>query len=179
VTLGRDNRDNIYYPTRGAFHRLQLNRSEGQSFPSYTELRADLRQYLPTPWKHVLALRAFGRRVSREVPFEDRLYWGGVETIRGYGYASLEGEEGYLLSLEYRLPFFLMPLSANGQVIGVGLHAFTDAGDAWYDGAQGNEALIGWGLGLHLSISTQQFRFEIARTKEGDNAFQFADHFNF
>jgi outer membrane protein assembly factor BamA len=177
--LGWDNRDIPYYPTRGGYHRVRVRRVEGSGFASYTELAADLRQFVPLPWRHVLALRAYGRRVDRPVPLEDRLYWGGPETIRGYDYAVHEGDEGYLLSCEYRWPLFLMPISANGRVIGFGLHLFGDAGADWEDGASSGDALVSWGAGVHLNLSTLQLRFEFARTEDGDTVFQFADTFNF
>jgi outer membrane protein assembly factor BamA len=179
ATLGLDTRDNSYYATRGGFHRLQLRQVEGRGFAGYGEWSADLRQFLPVPWGHILALHAWGRVVNNPVPFEDRSYWGGPETLRGYDYASLEGEDGYLLSLEYRWPLFLMPISHSGRVIGIGLHLFADAGDTWYDGDEPGAARVGWGGGVHLNISSRQFRFEVARTEEGDTAFQFADAFNF
>ena len=97
----------------------------------------------------------------------------------GYRYATLEGEEGYLLSCEYRWPLFLMPISGDGRVIGIGLHAFADRGDAWFDGADPGDGHFSWGGGAHVNISAQQFRFEIARTEEGESVFQFEDSFNF
>jgi outer membrane protein assembly factor BamA len=177
--LSWDSRDILYYPTRGAFHTLGLRRVRGRGFDSYTEGIADLRQFFPLPWKHILALRAWGRLVDSPLPFEDRLYWGGPESIRGYDYASLEGEEGYLLTAEYRWPMFLMPISPNGRVIGIGVHLFTDTGDAWYEGDDPGDVRWSWGGGVHLNVSTLQFRFEVARTEEGDTVFQFEDTFNF
>ncbi len=179
--LGWDTRDMPYYPTRGAWHRVIYRRHERESgsFLSFDEVLIDLREYVPLPWEHVLALHAYSRYVNRHVPFEDRLYWGGPETIRGYPYARIEGERGYLLSVEYRWPLFLMPISAKGDVIGIGLHVFSDLGDAWYVGNDPGLARLGWGGGVHLNVWNLQFRFEYARTRDGRGAFQFADHFNF
>lgn len=178
-TLGFDSRDLEYYPTRGAFHRVTVQRVTGRGFLDYTETITDLRQFVPLPWKHVLGLRVWSRWVDNPVPVEDRLYWGGPSTIRGISYASLEGEEGYLLTAEYRWPLFLMPISPDGRVIGVGVHVFWDAGDAWYDGGSSRPARESWGVGAHINLATQSFRFEMARTKDGENVFQFEDSFNF
>ncbi len=179
IALGWENRDNIYYPVRGGYYRLGVSFVEGVGFPSYTEWSADLRQFLSLPWKHVVGMRAYGRAVSRPVPPEDRLYWGGEPTIRGYGYALFEGEEGYLLTLEYRAPLFLMPLSPDGQVFGIGLHLFGDGGDTWYEGATSGDTRWSWGAGAHLLVATLQLRFEVARTEDGRTTFQFFDVFNF
>ena len=48
---------------------------------------------------------------------DNMLYFGGPETIRGYPYASREGDNGYLLSAEYRMPLFLMPISPQGEIV--------------------------------------------------------------
>ncbi|MFH1843185.1 MAG: BamA/TamA family outer membrane protein [bacterium] len=177
--LGWDSRNIPYYPERGGFHHLRWRRCTGNGFDSFTEWSLDLRQFVPMTWGHILALRAYGRQVDRPVPLEDRLYWGGPESIRGYPYAIHEGDEGYLLSAEYRWPLFLMPISASGQVVGFGLHFFCDAGDSWLDGEESTQRLLSWGGGVHLNIATLQLRFEIASTEDGDTVFQFEDTFNF
>ena len=38
---------------------------------------------------------------------------------------------------------------------------------------------MSWGGGAYINLSSQNFRFEIARNRDGQNAFQFEDHFNF
>lgn len=179
AAIGLDSRDSSSYPTSGGYHRVTGQRIESDDFDSYSMLTADLRQFIGTPWDHVLALRAWGRLTDGFVPPEDLLYWGGPDNLRGYRYASVEGEEGYLLSCEYRLPLFLMTISGDGRVIGLGLHAFADLGDNWYNGEPEGEGYFSWGGGAHINISSQQFRFELARTEDGVNVFQFQDHFNF
>lgn len=178
LTLGMDSRDLRWYPTRGAFHSLRMERISARDFQSYTQLIGDLRQFIPTPWNHVLALHAWGRLVNAHLPPEDRLYWGGSDTLRGYRYATIEGEEGFLLTVEYRWPLFLMPISADGRVIGIGLHAFTDIGSSWCDNLT-REPLSSFGAGAHINIVSHQFRFEMARTESGKTVFQFMDSFNF
>ena len=112
-------------------------------------------------------------------PLDNVLYHGGPETVRGYRFGSLEGDEGWLLSLEYRLPLFIMPISPKGELVGLGLHAFADAGDAWYHGAEAHGPARSWGAGAHLNLDTLQLRFEAARTDEGEWVFEFMDRFNF
>ncbi len=178
-TLGVDSRDYASYPTRGQYHRLTIDHVDRPNFyESYTLLTGDLRSYVPLPWEHVLALRAWGRRVDGDLWPEDMLFWGGADTIRGYDYASLAGEEGFLLSVEYRWPLFLMPISGDGRVIGIGLHTFCDAGTNWWND-QTRDTLYSYGGGAHINISDHQFRFELAITEDGDAAFQFMDAFNF
>jgi len=176
--LGLDSRDLTWYPTRGAWHRIIVERTGGAAFRSFVSVTGDLRQYLHLPWNHVLALHAWGRRVDGHVPPEDMLWWGGAETIRGLDYGSLAGDEGYLLSAEYRWPLFLMPITPDGRVVGVGLHAFFDMGNDWFEGG-GRPPLTSYGAGVHLGISDHQFRFELAHPEHGKITFQFMDIFNF
>jgi len=178
-TVGVDSRDSVWYPTRGIYSRLSVELVDRPTFyETYTLLTGDLRGFVPLPWDHVLAMRAWGRRVDDALWPEDMLFWGGADTIRGYEYASIAGEEGFLLSVEYRWPIFLMPISGDGRVIGIGLHAFGDAGANWWND-QTDDTLFSYGGGAHINISDHQFRFELAITADDDVAFQFMDAFNF
>ena len=178
-TLGMDTRDILWYPTRGMYNRVGIEYVDRPAFhDSYTLLTGDLRVFVPLPWEHILALRAWGRRVDGPLWVEDMLFWGGADTIRGYDYGTLAGEEGFLLTAEYRLPLFLMSISGDGRVIGIGLHAFGDAGGNWQDG-ETRGTLFSWGAGTHINLSDHQFRFEFAVNEDGDTRFQFHDAFNF
>ncbi len=178
ATAGFDSRDMAAYPTRGRHHRVTLQHHQSDDFPSYSSMTVDLREYVPLPWKHILAIGAWGRQVDGHTPPEDLLFWGGPENLRGHHYASFEGEEGWLLSVEYRWPLFLMPISADGRVVGLGLHAFYDRGGNAYM----NDTVTvrdDFGLGAHINLSAHQFRFEVARTDDDRTVFQFMDTFNF
>jgi outer membrane protein assembly factor BamA len=180
AVLGFDSRDNPWYPSRGIMAEVQAQHWASDDFNSYTAITGDVRLFAPMPMgKHVLAVRAWGRRTDGRSHLENTLFLGGPETIRGYQFGGLEGDEGYLLSVEYRIPLFMMPISAKGEMVGFGLHAFGDAGDAWYDGLDAQRALQSWGAGAHLNIDRMQLRFEAAKTREGEWVFEFMDHFNF
>ncbi len=178
--VGLDSRSNPYYPRRGVYLEGRLRSWISDDFDSYLESTLDGRLFVPLPWMHhILALHAWGRSTDGPAQLDNRLYFGGPETVRGEPYALREGDEGYLLSAEYRIPLFLMPISPQGELVGVGIHLFADAGDAWYDGADPGHALQSAGAGLHLNLDTLQLRFEAARTREGHWGFEFMDRFNF
>jgi outer membrane protein insertion porin family len=179
LAVGLDSRNNKYYPSRGGFYRLQVSYVESRDFPSYTEFSGDLRQFFLLPWQHILGLRAYGRSVSGPTPFEDWRYWGGGATIRGYRFAQFEGEKGYLLTLEYRWPLFSIPITADGQLIGLGLHFFGDGGETWYYGASSRGPNWSFGAGAHVALATLQLCFQVAHTEAGDTRFQFYDTFTF
>jgi outer membrane protein assembly factor BamA len=179
-SLGLDSRDNPYYPQRGLYLEGMARGWSSDRYDSYLQTSVDARVFAPMPWKkHVLALRGWGRQVDGPVNLDNTMFFGGPETVRGYPYAQREGEEGYLLTAEYRMPLFLMPISPRGEIIGAGIHLFTDAGDAWYHGAEAGRSMFSYGAGFHLNIDTLQLRFEAARTREGEWMFEFFDKFNF
>jgi len=178
--LGVDSRSNPYYPQRGVFVQAMARGWSSNGFESYLETSLDTRWFVPMPIsKHVLALRAWGRQVDGPTNLDNILFFGGPETVRGYPFAQREGEEAYVLTAEYRMPLFLMPISPRGEIIGAGVHLFSDVGDAWYHGAEAGRSMLSFGAGVHLNIDSLQLRFEAARTREGDWAFEFMDKFNF
>jgi len=180
ASVGLDTRSNIWYPAKGYYVDFTARSWSSPVFDTYLETNLDLRAFLPVPGvEHVLALRAYGRDTDGPAHLNNVLFYGGPETIRGYPFGQLEGDKGYLLTVEYRLPLFLMPISPQGEMVGFGLHAFADAGDAWYDGAESGRAQQSYGAGAHFNIDRLQLRFEAARTREGDWAFEFMDQFNF
>ncbi|MCP4573845.1 MAG: BamA/TamA family outer membrane protein [bacterium] len=180
LAAGLDSRDNRYYPSRGIYVEGTGRRWLSDDFDSYNEAVANARFFVPVPLKeHVLALRAWGRRTSGPAHLDNVLFFGGPETVRGYRFGLQEGDEGYLLSVEYRIPLFIMPISPRGELIGAGLHAFADAGDAWYHVGEAGEAKQSWGAGVHLNLDTLNLRFEAAQNRDGDWRFEFMDVFNF
>ena len=185
ATLALDSRDNPFYPRRGQFHEVGWKRRTGCASREVTTTTASLRGFLDLshlpilPGRPILALRAHGQAVGGPTAVEHGLFWGGAETVRGAPYARREGEHGYLLTAELRWPLFLLPVAVTGEVVGLGLHVFYDAGDAWFDGADPGRAMQSFGLGAHLNLLTWQLRFEAARERDHGWSFQFMDVFNF
>ncbi len=178
--VGLDSRDNPFYPLRGGLLLLEAARWDGVDFPDHDEFTGDLRAFVPLPaGRHLLALRAWGRRVSGPTALSEVLFLGGPDDVRGAGFGSLEGEEGWLLTAEYRLPLVLVPISPGGESVGLGLHAFVDGGQAWWDGARPGDPVVTWGAGAHVSLDTWQLRFEAARDEDRDWHFEFGDRFSF
>jgi len=178
-TLGFDSRDNPFYPHRGMFHELTVTGRTGSGGRDATGYLARARAFIDLPGRPILALHATGYGVSGPAAIEHGLFWGGAETVRGAPYASREGEHGYLLSAELRWSLFLLPVAVTGELVGLGFHAFYDAGDAWFDGADPGRAMQSFGVGAHLNLLSWQLRFEAARERDHDWTFQFMDVFNF
>ena len=180
AAAGLDTRSNPWYPSRGAFAQAMVRRWDSSDFDSYTEGSLDLRGFVPLPrGHHLLALRAWARLTDGAAHLDNICFFGGAQTVRGHDPARREGDEAYLLTLEYRLPITMMRISPKGDLAGVGVHAFADAGDAWFNGADPGQALQSWGVGIHLNFDRVQVRFEAAQTDEGDWSFEFGDVMTF
>lgn len=180
LAVGVDARSNPHYPSRGVYAEAAVQRWAGSDFHPYTQSTLDLRAWLPLPHgHHLLALRAWGRATSGAAHLDNVVFLGGESTVRGHHPAGREGDEAYLLSVEYRLPITMMRISPQGDLAGVGVHVFGDAGDTWWYGADPGSSLRSWGAGLHLNIDKMQLRFEAARTIGGDWSFEFGDRMTF
>jgi len=179
--VGVDTRDNVYYPERGAFAAYELAYRTGGDVDGQTTHTLDLRAFIPLPGPPILALHGLAKDVDSPQFPEHVLRWGGPETVRGAPYARREGDRAYLATAELRWPLVMMPVAVTGETVGLGLHAFTDVGDAFYDDASGAapQALFSYGAGVHVSLLTWQLRFEAAKERHGGWTFEFMDVFNF
>lgn len=188
--VGLDTRDNVFYPTRGVFGEFEYLKRNGDLVDGQHHFRTDLRGFVPLPGKPLLAVRAMGQFMDAPGAEEYVLRWGGPETVRGAPYAGREGDTAYLLTAELRYPLAIMPVSTTGESVGVGLHAFMDVGDAWFEDAspfatdpgsvgRSHRAWQSFGAGVHLSLLSWQLRFEAAKERDHDWTFEFMDVFNF
>lgn len=180
AAVGLDTRSNPWYPSHGVFAQGMIRQWSSPDFDSYAESSLDLRGYLPLPYgHHLLALRAWGRTTSGAAHLDNVCFFGGAQTVRGHRPGRREGDEAYLLTAEYRLPLAMMRISPQGDLAGVGLHVFADAGDTWFHGAEAGSALQSWGAGIHLNIDKVQIRFEAAKTTQDGWTFEFGDVMTF
>ena len=186
--LGVDTRDNPFYPTGGFYTALGVEYRDGADQPDVATgqgqaaMDLDIRAFVPLPGPPVLALRGYTRIYDSVTGTpEHTLRWGGPETVRGATYAGREGDRAYLATAELRWPLFMMPVAITGEQVGLGVHAFTDVGDAFFDDRviHNPRALFSWGGGAHLNLLTWQLRFEAARERDGEWVFEFMDVFNF
>ena len=126
---------------------VEATRTEDVSFGSW---HADVRRYVPVVPGTQLAMRARAGVVGDDAPFTDRIYLGGLYTVRGYPTQSLAPPNGFTrtasASIELRRAW-----SAdvrNPRVIGL-LFADVGVGDA--DGVSSVDA-AGVGFGLRLRV---------------------------
>lgn len=144
----RSQRRRVGSPVSGLWGRLRTSYTQGDD--TYGGAGADLRTYRSLG-AGVLALRGRAAVVGEDAPFYDRLYLGGLYTLRGVPSQSLSPPRGdtwlWHGSLEYRAP--LLGDSARPRLAGV---LFLDAGRSGDFGGPASDtaAAVGWGFRLRL-----------------------------
>lgn len=106
ILISWDTRNNIYCPSSGIFAQLSADLfSEAlggdYEFKSYT---LDLRQYVSVFSSHVLALQAYGRSTSGDVPYQLLSFLGGSSMMRGYYEGRYRDFDMMIFQMEHRIP---------------------------------------------------------------------------
>lgn len=154
VIGGLDARDNVLYPSSGAYAIASLSgfhRSAGDSFGIFT---ADLRRYWTLPLKSVLAAQLYTSVAWGDVPFTKMPTCGGTRLGRAIGHNLKYVDKGaWLAQAEWRVPLFwrvgAVAFGGVGNVAG-------KAGDAFHDvhvmGGAGLRLAVFPGKGLNLRL---------------------------
>ena len=177
-----DTRNIEYYPSAGVYAKGQVSvggLGQGEA-AGYTFFEGQLSAFYRLPIVQIVGARVWYRTADVSLPLYERTYLGGPSNLRGLDFGSVEGDQSYLATLEVRRPIFLLPLR-DGRTVGLGVHAFHDWGKSYEANAPFSSAPLRWsrGIGAHLNLNTKSFRFEWARTDEGDNVFVFEDTLTF
>lgn len=174
-----DSRDQRHYPSRGLYLSASYQWGDfgGKDF-GITELES--RVFYPVAYLGILSGFSSIRLADSSLPFYERTYLGGPMSLRGVDFGRDRGDEAFRATLELRRPVFVLPLR-DGKAIGLGVHAFHDWGKVWEDGQSFSDRAPGWdyGAGAHFNFGTRNYRFEWARTDEGEDFFVFEDRFTF
>ncbi len=145
-------------------------------------LRLDFRQYVPLTRRMNFAFRAFGSASNGNFP--NPIYFGGLDTVRGYDFRSIVGDNGFFTNFEFRFP--LIDILATPVIGFRGIRGviFLDIAGAWYDEAQSFRfynseldrledglAAFGWGFtvrlfGLDLNVDFAK-RWDLETTLSG------------
>jgi hypothetical protein len=135
AAISFDSRDTIAAPTRG----VHLT-AGGGVYPgvwnvasTYGEVHGAVSTYLalPLPLEPLLALRAGGKRVWGDVPFQDAAFIGGGSTVRALYRDRYAGDASAYGNAELRFHLFDFRLPVPGQF---GLLGLADAGRVWVTG---------------------------------------------
>jgi hypothetical protein len=137
-----------------------------------SSLTLDYRQYIRLTRRSNLAFRLYG--YASEGNLNSPIYFGGLDTLRGYDFRSINGDQGFFTNIEWRFPLFdrlLTPVFDFGNVRGV---VFVDIGGAWYNDFQDfdlwnseenrlEDAVASYGYGVTMNWSGLSLNFDFAK----------------
>ncbi|MFA6431156.1 MAG: BamA/TamA family outer membrane protein [Candidatus Margulisiibacteriota bacterium] len=155
LTLAYDTRDFWLNPKSGRYYTLDLK--QGWKFTdsvktNFTKIGIDLNHYLGVTSNQVFASHFGVAAGLGDVPYGDKYWAGGANTIRGYTPAQARiGKRKILLNLEYRMDF-------SDAFQGV---FFYDYGNAWDSGWPDFPMFLsGWGPGIRFTTPLGPIRLD-------------------
>ncbi len=137
-----------------------------------SSLSLDFRQYLNLTRRSNFAFRLVGFMNDGNKPTP--IYFGGLDTLRGFEFRSLSGDRGFFSNLEFRFPLvdvFATPIISFQGIRGV---IFLDIGGAWFDNLQDfdlydsvenrlDDAVASYGYGLTVRLFGLDLNWDFAR----------------
>ncbi len=106
LSLMYDTRNNAFAPDKGVLLQTSFNHFdpiEGSDF-SYTNYVVDLRSYIKTFKKQVIAFQAYGFFNNGDTPLRSLASLGGANSMRGYYAGRYRDKNLAVLQAEYRIP---------------------------------------------------------------------------
>jgi Tol biopolymer transport system component len=123
----------------------------------FTAADLELRQYFQVTQRSNVALRLFAGASEGNLP--SIYFFGGLDTVRGVDFRSIEGDHAFFVNMEYRFPLIDLVATPFFALQGVRGVVFADVGGAWYkdlqdfdffnsdeDRFEDGVAVYGWGL---------------------------------
>ena len=142
--------------TKDRFTRLKISYLESlkigkwlhdQFDKSFTEKITD--QILVTRFQS-----GFGLQNQRHLP-QHQFITGGTGSVRGYPESPIAGDNGYFISVEYRIPLSPFKFKDGGSHAKGTLIPFIDWGETFVNEAQyyeGDHSILGTGIGMELNF---------------------------
>ena len=155
LTLAYDTRDFWLNPKSGRYYTLDLKQGwkfTGSGDTNFSKVGVDLNNYYGFAPNQVFASHLGVANGMGDVPYGDKYWAGGANTIRGYTPAQARiGKRKILLNLEYRLDF-------SDAFQGV---FFYDYGNAWDSGwPDWPQFIAGWGPGIRFNTPLGPIRLD-------------------
>jgi len=144
-----DNRDNIFYPSRGFYGELVVYRDDkitGSTF-NYTRIALDATKYFSYK-KNILALNLYSIYSDSDLPFFQMGNLGGIKKMRGFYEGRYRDNNLLVFQAEYRRHLFWL----------LGFTLFVDAGQVAkrYDAFNDKNWRYTYGGGLRLTLDKAQ-----------------------
>lgn len=150
LILNWDSRDNLFAPYRGIWWEVSaaiFRKGIGSDY-SFERYNLNLRSYIPTFPRQVLALQLYGNFINGDAPFQILPFLGGLNFMRGYYQGRFRDKHAIILQSEYRLPVWWR----FGAVV------FASAGDVVpkLDRFKLSNLKITYGVGLRIAIDPKE-----------------------
>ncbi len=139
----------------------------------------DFRQYVPLTRRSNLAFRLFGAASDGNFPLP--LYFGGLDTVRGFDFRSLVGDRAFYSNLELRFPLIDMLATPIFRFQGIRGVIFLDVGGAWFDDFQSfdfydedtdrlQDGVASYGYGLTIRLFGLDLNLDFAKRWDFDSS---------
>ncbi len=166
LTLKYDNRDNLFYPTKGYFAEFYVQANDqwtGSDF-NYLKSSIDLSAYYSNSFHHTLCLNFNATSETGNPPFYDLSLLGGSRKMRGFYEGRFRDKDLVAAQAEYRMPLFWRIGSAVFVSSGYVAGKLTDL--------QITQLHLSYGAGLRYTIDRKQkinLRLDYGLTNNGEN----------
>jgi len=164
-----DNRDNIFFSTKGGFYQLSSMTYTDVLGGDYefTQFGLDLRQYIPIRPAHSLAFQGFVNYTNGNPPFHKLSQLGGQNMTRGYYLGRYRDKNMMVFQMEYRI------LPVWWRLGLVGFYGVGAVADKMSD-FQLDDFKHSVGMGLRFQIDSKEritFRIDYAYGKDSSGLY--------
>jgi len=163
LSLTVDGRDQPGYPRHGAMLHLQTRLFPGlwDVRSTFGEVHGEASTYLSPSSSRgpTLALRAGGKRVWGDYPFEEAAYVGGHTTVRGFRTQRFGGDGSLYGNAELRLPLGRFLVLLPGEF---GIFGLADVGRVFLEGESSHRWHHAAGGGLWFSFINRRNTLSVA-----------------
>jgi WD40 repeat protein len=132
----------------------------------------DFRQYIRLSRRNQLAVRLWGAQSDGNFP--SPIYIGGLDTLRGFEYASIVGDRAFFANLEYRFPMIDLLALPFMAIQGIRGNIFLDIGGAYYSSVQDfecwdsdenqlDDCLSSYGFGVSFRLLGLNLNWDFAK----------------
>ena len=160
-----DDRDNNFYPQKFSnflkLSAITYNKELGSNY-SFTNLKLDYRQFIPTWLGQVLAWQVkFETNLGREIPFQMLATVGGSDNVRGIRERKYIDNSMFEVQMEYRIPIWWRLKAA----------VFCSVGDVFdINNPSIVKPKVGYGAGIRFRLNQARvnFRLDVAGNNYGE-----------
>ncbi len=139
--------------------------------------RLEYREYIPLGRRMNIAFRGYGYASSGSAP--SPTYFGGLDTVRGFEFRSLAGNNAFFTNLELRFPLIDVLALPFMAIRGIRGYVFLDVAGAWFDEFQDfnfwdgdnnrlDDGVSSYGFGIGMNLFGLPFNWDFSKRWDFD-----------